>query len=77
METLNSFLLWSLDSIVPEFASQHGGTNGSKKSALKILNGSACSIRNDVKETRYTKYHIANFKQNIKLNGHNNIQVIF
>ncbi|KAL4577539.1 hypothetical protein LXL04_013648 [Taraxacum kok-saghyz] len=66
--------LSSKDFIVPEFASQHGGTNGSKKSALKILNGLACSIRNDVKETIYTKYHIANFKQNIKLNGHNNIQ---
>ncbi|KAI3763756.1 hypothetical protein L2E82_13753 [Cichorium intybus] len=35
MEALGSFLLWSLDSILADFASQQSGTKGSKKVAQK------------------------------------------
>lgn len=35
MEALSSFLLWSLDSILADFAIQQGGSKGSKKVAQK------------------------------------------
>lgn len=35
LEALGSFVLWSLDNILADFASQQGGAKGSKKGAQK------------------------------------------
>nr|XP_043627744.1 transmembrane protein 214-like [Erigeron canadensis] len=44
LEALGSFVLWSLDSILADFASQQGSTKGSKKGAQKTSSKSQVGI---------------------------------